>query len=60
MRDYPVTSISRVRAYVSGRTEVVSAAVSRILLQKFAVEGKRGQPFMLTETGHTRLNGTKS
>jgi hypothetical protein len=61
MRDYPAaTSIARLRPYVAQRTEMVSDAVARILREKLAIEGKRGQPYTLTEAGLVRLNGTES
>lgn len=59
MRDYPTaTSITRLRPYVGQRTEMVSGAVARILRAKLATEGKRGQPYTLTEAGVASLNGT--
>ena len=57
MQDYPAaTSMGRLRAYVGLRTGVVSDAVGRILRAGWAVEGKRGQPFTITEAGQARLN----
>lgn len=61
MRDCPAaTSIARLRSYVGGRMEVVSAAVARILCAKLAIEGKRSQPYTLTEAGLALLNGDQS
>jgi uncharacterized protein YjhX (UPF0386 family) len=61
MRDYPAaTSIARLRPYVGQRTEQVNEAVARILRGKLALEGKRGQPYTLTDAGLARLNGTES
>ena len=58
MRDYPeATSISRLRVRVGLRTEAVSAAVGRILRAGWAVEGKRGEPYRLTEAGRAVLEG---
>ena len=57
MQDYPAaTSITRLRAYVGLRTGVVSDAVARILRGGWAVEGKRGQPYTVTEAGLAQLN----
>ena len=56
MRDYPTaTSITRLRPYVGLRTDAVSASVARILREKLATEGKRGQPYTLTEAGQMAL-----
>jgi hypothetical protein len=61
MRRYPsATSIARLRPYVGQRTELVSAAVGRILRANLAVEGKRGEPYTLTEAGVACLNGAGS
>lgn len=57
MRDYPAaTSITRLRPYVGLRNEVVSAAVARLLRAGLAVDGKRGQPYTVTEAGLAGLN----
>jgi hypothetical protein len=59
MRDYPAaTSIARLRPYVGQRTGLVSDAVARILRASLALEGKRGQPYTLTDAGRARLNET--
>jgi hypothetical protein len=59
MQDYPAaTNITRLRPYVGQRTELVTAAVARILRAKLALDGKRGQPYTLTAAGLARLNGT--
>ena len=58
MRDYPAaTSQARLRAYLGIRNETVSEAVARILQTGWAVEGKRGDGYTLTDTGRSRLNG---
>jgi KaiC/GvpD/RAD55 family RecA-like ATPase len=61
MHDYPAaTSIAKLRPYVGQRTELVADAVARILRSHLAVEGKRGQPYTITEAGFVRLNAAKS
>jgi RecA-family ATPase len=57
MRDYPTaTSIARLRPYVGFGSKAVTDAVARILRANLVVEGRRGQPFTLTEAGLARLN----
>lgn len=57
MRDYPAaTSIAKLRPYVNLRTDVVGDAVARILRAGLAVEGRRGQPYTLTDNGLALLN----
>ena len=58
MQDYPAaTSITRLRPYVGLRTGIVSDSVARILRANWATEGKRGQPYTITEAGHAQLDG---
>jgi hypothetical protein len=57
MTNPTATSVSRLRACVGLRTGIVSDAVARILSARLATEGRRGEPFAVTEAGLTRLNG---
>lgn len=55
MRDHPeATSIKRLRPYVGLGWDAVSDAVARLLRAKLALEGKRSQPYTLTEAGLAR------
>lgn len=59
MRDYPTaTSISRLRPYIGLQTAAVSDAVARILRAGWATEGRRGQPYTVTDVGIATLNGS--
>ena len=58
MRDYPAaTSIANLRTYLGLRSGVVNESVARILQSEWALQGRRGETYQLTETGRTQLNG---
>jgi AAA domain len=57
IRDYPdATNSRRLRTYLNLRYDAVQDAVSRILRAQWATEGKRGQPYVLTEAGRCQIN----
>ena len=56
MRDYPAaTSQQKLRGYAGLNLGVVADSVSRILRAGWAVEGKRGQPYAITDAGKQAL-----
>ena len=56
MKKYPAaTSQSKLRVYAELNQNDVAAAVGRILRAGWAVEGKRSQPYALTDLGHKQL-----
>jgi uncharacterized protein YjhX (UPF0386 family) len=56
MNDSPnATSQQRIRLYAGLKLDVVTASVGRILQKKWAIEGKRGEPFTITEAGREAL-----
>jgi AAA domain len=58
MQDHPAaTSIRHVRAFVGGNHDTVASAVARVVCAGWAVEGKRGKPYVVTEAGVLVLKG---
>jgi hypothetical protein len=56
MNKYPAaTSQSKLRVYAELNQNDVATAVGRILRAGWAVEGKRGQPYTLTDLGNKQL-----
>ena len=57
MRDYSAaTSISKLRSYVGLGMSTVSDTVARLLRAGWVLEGPRGKPYTVTETGRARLD----